>query len=68
MLCECELGRQRMVKRPVWEGVSYSKLDVVGPWYGRHNGLRQTIAALYGSLEVLKYIVKYYISFGGDID
>eukprot|EP00250_Pteridium_aquilinum_P000415 c10457_g1_i1 orf=605-2941(+) len=54
-----------------------SKIDAVGLWYARQNGSRQMvleqrtpamIAALYGSLDVLKYIVKYYTSFGGDID
>ncbi|KAI5057312.1 hypothetical protein GOP47_0027327 [Adiantum capillus-veneris] len=53
------------------------KVDVVGPWYVRRNGSRQMvleqrtpamIAALYGSLDVLKYIVKHYCLFEGDID
>ncbi|MCO5593671.1 hypothetical protein L7F22_047687 [Adiantum nelumboides] len=56
---------------------SNCKLDVVGPWYVRQNGSRQMvleqrtpamIAALYGSVDVLNYIVKHLSLFGGDID
>lgn len=57
--------------------VGSCKIDVVGPWYARRNGSRQMVleqrtpamvAALYGSLDVLKYILQHYALFGGDID
>lgn len=55
----------------------FHKIYEEGPWYVRLNGARQMvleqrtpamIAALYGSLDVLKYIVKSYALCGGDID
>jgi hypothetical protein len=53
------------------------KVDAVGKWYTRENGTRKMaleertplmIAAMYGSLDVLKYIVEMYAKVGGDIN
>eukprot|EP00250_Pteridium_aquilinum_P032840 c4777_g1_i1 orf=1-948(-) len=53
------------------------KVDVIGTWYVRRNGARQMvveqrtpamIAALYGSINVLAYIMNQYAMHGGNID
>ena len=53
------------------------KVDKVEMWYMRENGTRKMvleertplmIAAMYGSLDVLKYIVEMYTKVGGDIN
>ena len=54
-----------------------SKLDVVGSWYCRQNGTSQMrmeqrtpmmVASLYGSIDVLSYLLKLYASNGLDVN
>eukprot|EP00249_Psilotum_nudum_P020890 c27885_g4_i1 orf=1-378(-) len=61
-------------KREVERG---AKVDAVGSWYGRQNGTNQMvleqrtplmIASMYGSVNVLDYILNYYRTCGGDIN
>eukprot|EP01018_Ginkgo_biloba_P032691 Gb_38616 [translate_table: standard] len=54
-----------------------SKIDEANFWYGRQNGSNQMgwenrtplmVAALYGSIDVLKYILSMYVTSGADIN